>query len=99
MKLTNKTLAAAALAGLFAAGAATAALTPVNAEKEKCSGKDGCDGKKKDTIASVFAEKEKCAGKDGCEGKEKKDEKKDDKEKCSGKDGCSGKEKKGTSIL
>lgn len=96
MKPTTKTLATAALAGLFAAGSATAAIGIVKADKEKCSGKDGCDGKKKDSITSVLAaDKDKCSGKDGCDGKKKDG----DKEKCSGKDGCKGKDKLASSIL
>ncbi len=96
MNPTTKTLATAALAGLFAAGSATAAIGYVNADKEKCSGKDGCDGKKKESITSVLAaEKDKCSGKDGCDGKKKEG----DKEKCSGKDGCKGKDKLASSIL
>lgn len=90
MKLNQSTLAAAALAGLFAVGTAANAAqnsstTPssITGEKEKCSGKDGCDGKdkkeeKKELLSSVTAE----------EGKDK------DKDKCSGKDGCEGKDKK-----
>lgn len=35
---------------------------PAEGEKEKCSGKDGCKGKKD-------GEKAKCSGKDGCPGK------------------------------
>jgi hypothetical protein len=57
MKPTAKTLAAAALAGLFAAGAAIAAPVHTNAEKDKCSGKDGCEGKKKEKSSlSITAE-------------------------------------------
>jgi len=88
MKYKHSKLAAAALAGLFAVGTASAA-SIVPAEKEKCSGKDGCDAKKKESSLSVPAEKEKCSGK-------KKD---GDKEKCTGKDGCKGKDKKESSIL
>jgi hypothetical protein len=99
MKLNQTTLAAAALAGLFAVGTAanaaqSSAATPtsITGEKEKCSGKDGCDGKdkkKEGTTASVTAEeKSKCSGKDKCNGKDK------EKEKCSGKEGCDGKDKK-----
>lgn len=76
MKLNQTTLAAAALAGLFAVGTAasaapTSTATPssITGEKEKCSGKDKdkekCNGKDK--------EKEKCNGKDGCDGKAKKE--------------------------
>ena len=113
MKTTNA-LMAAALAGVFAAGttashAVTLKHSPVaaDAEKDKCSGKDGCKGKKEKkekeegtfnaaTLAAVTAdeaEKDKCSGKDGCKGKDK------DKDKCSGKDGCPGKEKTESSIL
>lgn len=88
MKLNQTTIAAAALAGLFAVGTAAnaaptsdAATSSITGEKEKCTGKDGCKGKDKD--------KEKCSGKD-------KDK---DKEKCNGKDGCDGKAKKEGSIL
>lgn len=96
MKQTTKTLAIAALTGLFAAGSATAAVGHVNAEKDKCSGKDGCEGKKKDSISNVLAaDKDKCSGKDGCEGKKKDG----DKDKCSGKDGCEGKDKLASAIL
>lgn len=95
MKTNTKTLAAAALAGLFAVGTATAAVGHLNAEKDKCSGKDGCDGKKKDGTSILVAEKDKCSGKDGCDGKKKDG----DKDKCSGKDGCDGKDKKASSIL
>ena len=86
MKLNQRTFAAAALAGLFAAGAAvaaqnsTAAGTVISGEKEKCNGKDGCDGKEKKELSGtvVAEEKDKCSGKDGCKGK----------------DGCDGKDKK-----
>jgi len=86
MKLNQTTIAAAALAGLFAVGTAanaaqtsTATTSSITGEKEKCTGKDGCKGKEKD--------KEKCSGKDK------------DKEKCTGKDGCKGKDKKEATIL
>lgn len=78
MKPNTKTLAAAALAGLFAAGSAMAGTTTSEKEKDKCSGKDGCDGKKKENIASIVTsekEKDKCSGKDGCDGKKKEDDK------------------------
>jgi hypothetical protein len=75
MKFNQTTLAAAALAGLFAVGTAanaaqSSATAPssITGEKEKCTGKDGCDGKKKKE-----GDKEKCSGKDGCKGKEKKE--------------------------
>lgn len=42
---------------------------PAEGEKAKCSGKDGCSGKKD-------GEKAKCSGKDGCEGKKDGDKKK-----------------------
>ncbi|MDP3849646.1 MAG: hypothetical protein Q8Q59_04020 [Luteolibacter sp.] len=100
MKLNQSTLAAAALAGLFAVGTAANAAqdssaTPssITGEKEKCSGKDGCDGKEKkkeDTISVTAEEKAKCSGKDKCNSKDKDKE----KEKCSGKEGCEGKDKK-----
>ena len=83
MKTSTKTLAAAALAGLFAAGSASAAVGRITADKDKCSGKDGCNGKKKDSITSVYsADKDKCSGKDGCNSKKKDG----DKDKCSAKD-------------
>lgn len=86
MKLNHNALAAAALAGLFAAGTAVSVSaspdkgTFVSEEKEKCKGKDKCEGKekcegkdKKELVSSVTAEgeKEKCSGKDKCEGKDK----------------------------
>ena len=106
MKLNQTTLAAAALAGLFAVGTAAnaaqsaAVTTTITGEKEKCSGKDKCNGKDKEkkegTLSFVTAEdKEKCSGKDKCNGKKKEG----DKEKCTGKDGCDGKDKKEGSIL
>ena len=96
MKPTTKTLATAALVGLLAAASATAAIGRVNADKDKCSGKDGCEGKKKNSVTSVqAADKDKCSGKDGCEGKKKDG----DKDKCSGKDGCKGKDKQSSAIL
>jgi hypothetical protein len=83
MKANHSKLAAAALAGLFAAGSASAVSSVEN-------GSSSFD---------VIGEKEKCSGKEGCEGKEKKDGDKEEKEKCSGKDGCEGKEKKESFIL
>jgi len=93
MNQRNKLIAAAAVAGLFAGTTLNAAgvagqnadgstsplqdKAPEKSEKSKCSGKDGCSGKK--------GEKDGCSGKDGCKGK------KGDKDSCSGKDGCPGK--------
>ena len=85
MKLNHNALAAAALAGLFAAGTAVSvtaaptkgAFVSEEKEKEKCSGKDKCEGKdKKEILPSITSEgeKEKCSGKDKCEGKDKKKE-------------------------
>lgn len=77
MKTNTKTLATAALAGLFATSVTSVALgqggsdkgnslnSVLAGEKDKCSGKDGCKGKKKD------GDKNKCSGKDGCKGKDK----------------------------
>jgi len=101
MKNSHKMIAAAAMAGVFAGTTLNAAgiagqnadgsttplqdKAPEKSEKNKCSGKDGCSGKK--------GEKDGCSGKDGCPGKkegEKKGEK-GEKNACSGKDGCPGK--------
>lgn len=76
MKLNQSTFAAAAVAGLFAAGTAMATIptsadattSAISGEKEKCTGKDGCKGKDKEK------DKEKCSGKDGCKGKDKKED-------------------------
>jgi len=76
MKLNPSTLAAAALAGLFATGTALAQTQDsgstgiaISGEKQKCSGKDKCNSKDKDKDK----DKDKCNGKDGCDGKEKKE--------------------------
>ena len=80
MKLNQSTLAAAALAGLFAVGTAAQAqnssATPssITGEKEKCSGKDKCNSKGKDKDKDKDKDKEKCSGKEGCDGKDKKKE-------------------------
>ena len=71
MKTNTKSLAAAAIAGIFAASSIASAAVhtgfgKVNAEKEGCSGKDGCKGKDK-------KDKDACSGKDGCNGKDKKE--------------------------
>ncbi len=74
MNMKTNTLAAAAIAGIFAAGAIAqiTEITPAGkaaAEKEGCPGKDGCPGKKKDKDGCPGKEKEK----DACPAKDKKE--------------------------
>ncbi len=84
---TKKTLASAALAGLFAAGMMMA--SPVLAaehEKSACKGASGCKGK-------AAAEKSECKGKASCKGEaEKAAGSHDDKASCNGKSECAGKD-------
>jgi hypothetical protein len=90
MKSTTSFIAAA-IAGVFAAGAIVAHAAPLGSttaaeEKESCKGKEGCKGKEKKEdkkegtvlLDGADKDKESCKGKDSCKGKE----------------GCKGKEKK-----
>ncbi|MBK1883568.1 hypothetical protein JIN85_14180 [Luteolibacter pohnpeiensis] len=72
MKL-NQSLMAAAVAGIVAAGTATAQPQSTGAHKEiaskdGCKSKEGCDSKEK----KKETEKESCSTKEGCSTKEKK---------------------------
>lgn len=105
MNNRNKLIATAAMAGLFAGTTLNAAgiagqnadgsqnlqdKAPEKSEKAKCSGKDGCPGKKD----GEKGEKNACSGKDGCPGKKDGEKGEKDKNACSGKDGCPGKKDK-----
>lgn len=83
---TKKTLAAAALAGLFTAGMLAAPAFAADKdhskmEKSSCSGKGGCGGKD-------GAEKHACKGHNECKGKGGCAT---DKHDCAGKNECKGK--------